>query len=159
MTETAKRILDAMMKANVSYGELSDATGIAKSSLQRYASGFTPKIPLDRIDAIARALNTTPSYLMCWTDDPSLSYTESTKKASPLEGEETLDEFDEIADTLLRLARRSGNTSPLTTQQKNAIEAAVRLVSAATDEELTPQQSATLDAIASLLMTNFDGSK
>lgn len=138
-------------------GDLGKLVGVAKSSVSEWEKGnHMPDV--DTISRIASALNVSFAYLV--QDEISQYEEEYDNKKSPSpNGEGLRDEFDEIADTLLRLARRSGNTSPLTTQQKNAIEAAVRLVSAATDEELTPQQSATLDAIASLLMTNFDGSK
>lgn len=66
MSEIAKRIIEAMRKADLSYGELSKITGIPKSALQRYATGETEKIPLDRIDAIAKATNVYSAYLLGW---------------------------------------------------------------------------------------------
>lgn len=71
MNEIACRILESLQKSELSYGELSNITGIPKSALQRYATGETGKIPIDRIEAIAKATNVSPSYLMGWTDDPS----------------------------------------------------------------------------------------
>lgn len=64
----AKNIRDTIEEKDISYGELSKATGIPKSALHRYATGETPKIPLDRIKLIANALNVTPGYLMGWED-------------------------------------------------------------------------------------------
>ena len=69
MGEISKRILLSIQNANISYGELSKATGIPKSALQRYATGATPKIPIDRIESIARATNVTAEYLMGWEED------------------------------------------------------------------------------------------
>ena len=51
------KIRNAMERANLSYGELSALTGISKSSLYRYASGFTPKIPLNRLGKKVPMLN------------------------------------------------------------------------------------------------------
>lgn len=58
----------------MSYYELSKKTGIPKSALHRYATGETPKIPLDRLEIIAEALNCSPAYLMGWEekDNPTL---------------------------------------------------------------------------------------
>ena len=70
MKEIATRILALIKEQNLSYGELAHITGIPKSALQRYATGETQKVPLDRVEIIAAALKTTPAYLMCWTDDP-----------------------------------------------------------------------------------------
>jgi len=66
MSEVGDRILTLLRAKKMSYGELSAATGIPKSALQRYATGETEKIPIDRIENIAIALNTTPAYLMGW---------------------------------------------------------------------------------------------
>lgn len=75
MSDIAKRILDAMQSQELSYADLSSKTGIPKSALQRYATGATPKIPMNRIENIATALNVSPAYLMGWdlissTDTP-----------------------------------------------------------------------------------------
>lgn len=44
----------------MSYQELSNKTGFSKSVLQRYETGTTKKIPADRIEKIAKALNVDP---------------------------------------------------------------------------------------------------
>ena len=48
----------------MSLQELSDLTGIAKSSLQRYSSGATDKIPTDRLIKIALKTHTSIFYLL-----------------------------------------------------------------------------------------------
>ncbi len=68
MSDISERILGLIAKKKTSYGELSKATGIPKSALQRYATGETEKIPVPRLELIARALNNTPEYLM-WGDN------------------------------------------------------------------------------------------
>ena len=69
MNEISKKILSAMQDAQISYGELSKMTGIPKSALQRYATGATEKLPIPRLEAIAKALNVSSAYLMGWVDD------------------------------------------------------------------------------------------
>lgn len=69
MSDIANRILDRMQEQNLSYAELSQKTGIPKSALQRYATGNTSKIPMDRIERIASALDVSAAYLMGWTDE------------------------------------------------------------------------------------------
>lgn len=68
MSAISKRILDLITTKDISYGELSDRTGIPKSALQRYATGQTEKIPIDRLQVIANALNTSAAALMGWDD-------------------------------------------------------------------------------------------
>ena len=66
MTEVSKRLLELIGRRGMSYSELAAKTGIPKSALQRYATGETAKIPLNRLEAMAGALRTTPSYLLGW---------------------------------------------------------------------------------------------
>lgn len=54
----------------MTYGDLAAKTGIAKSAIQRYATGETKKIPLPRLEALADALGVSAAYLMGW-DEPS----------------------------------------------------------------------------------------
>lgn len=68
MSAISNRILNIILEKEISYGELSEKTGIPKSALQRYATGQTEKIPIDRLDSIAKAIGTTPAYLMGWED-------------------------------------------------------------------------------------------
>lgn len=69
MEEIAKRIYDSIRKSGYSYGELSRITNIPKSALQRYATGETPKIPIDRVEKIASATNVSARYLMGWDEE------------------------------------------------------------------------------------------
>lgn len=71
MSEISNRILSLIHEKNISYGELSNMTGIPKSALQRYATGQTEKIPIDRLECIAKALGTTSAMLMGWEVPPT----------------------------------------------------------------------------------------
>ena len=68
MSVISERILSLIEKNGISYGDLSKATNIPKSALQRYATGETTKIPIPRIEAIARALGASAAYIMGWDD-------------------------------------------------------------------------------------------
>ena len=75
MSELSNRILALIEEKGLSYGELAEMTKIPKSALQRYATGSTEKIPLPRIEAIAKALGVSSAYLIGWAakeDKPSL---------------------------------------------------------------------------------------
>ena len=71
--DISRRILEKIKEKNMSYYELSKKTGIPKSALQRYATGETSKIPLDRLEMIAKALNCSPIYLMGWEESAKTS--------------------------------------------------------------------------------------
>lgn len=66
MNERAKRIKKLITDSGKSYQELSKITGVAKSSLQRYASGVTTKIPLDVVDKLEKAFGVPRGYIMGW---------------------------------------------------------------------------------------------
>lgn len=77
MSVRSERIKALIEESKQSYQELEKTTGIKKSSLQRYASGVTTKIPLDVIEKLSKAFNVSQEYLMGWDDE--------TKKISPEE--------------------------------------------------------------------------
>ncbi len=76
----SERISNAIIKSGYSYQELEKITGVSKSSLQRYATGETRKIPIDSIEAIAAATGKDARYLMGW-DDPATDQNESNVSA------------------------------------------------------------------------------
>lgn len=68
MSEISERLYAAITEKEYSYGELSTMTGIPKSAIQRYATGETEKIPLDRLEKLASVLGVSSCYLMGWSD-------------------------------------------------------------------------------------------
>lgn len=66
MSEISERLLSAISEKGYSYGELSKLTGLPKSAIQRYATGQTEKIPVDRLEALASVLGVTSKHLMGW---------------------------------------------------------------------------------------------
>jgi transcriptional regulator with XRE-family HTH domain len=91
MSTRSERIKSLIELSGKSYQEMEKLTGIKKSSLQRYASGVTTKIPLDVIEKLANAFNVSQEYLMGWEE----------KKKSPSEPE--LTEGDKMMLEIFRL--------------------------------------------------------
>lgn len=71
MNNLPEKIIFYMKEKDVSYSQLSTLTGLSKSSLQRYATGTTSKIPIEAISKIETALNLNKGTLMGWTDNTS----------------------------------------------------------------------------------------
>lgn len=65
MRERRKRLNDLMQTNHITLIELEKQTGVAKSSIQRYLSGETTKIPIDFFEKVAKATNTSLEYLIC----------------------------------------------------------------------------------------------
>ena len=119
MSEISKRLLQLIEDNDISYGELSKKTNIPKSALQRYATGETEKIPITRIEVIAKALNTTAQFIMGWDENesynndifsiPGINPIPKTYKrprlgtiacGEPILAEENLEAYDDIPDSI-----------------------------------------------------------
>lgn len=79
----SEKLSYAMREKKISIRELSDMTGIPKSAIQRYTSGATDKIPIDRMMLMAEALGIEPAFVMGWNDAPSIE----TQDADPVKAE------------------------------------------------------------------------
>jgi transcriptional regulator with XRE-family HTH domain len=71
MSTRSERIKLLIEQSGKSYQELEKLTGIKKSSLQRYASGVTTKIPLDVIEKLSFAFNVSQEYILGWEEKES----------------------------------------------------------------------------------------
>lgn len=63
------KLLSLMKEKNYSYADLEKLTSYSRSTLQRYFTGNTEKIPLDLIEEIAPIFGVTAAYLAGWEDD------------------------------------------------------------------------------------------
>lgn len=52
--------------------EVASLVGLSRQTLSRYETGIIGNIPSDRIELLAKALHTSPAYLMGWADDPAV---------------------------------------------------------------------------------------
>ena len=89
MSVRSERIKSLIEQSQKTYQELEKITGIKKSSLQRYASGITTKIPLDVIEKLSNTFGVSQEYLMGWIDEPTATQKKSPSKDATLtDGEE-----------------------------------------------------------------------
>ena len=63
-----KRIKKRRLELEYSFQDLADKTNMSKSTLQRYETGAIKNLPLDKLEVLASALQTTPAYLMGWDE-------------------------------------------------------------------------------------------
>jgi len=71
-----ERIKQLRENLKLSYQELAVLTGMSKSTLQRYETGAIKNIPLSKVNVLAKALHTTPAYLMGWDKKESTNNSE-----------------------------------------------------------------------------------
>lgn len=64
------RIHNLRMDRSMTLEELGSKIGVGKGTVKKYENGIIENIPSDKIEALAQSLETTPEYLMGWSDDP-----------------------------------------------------------------------------------------
>lgn len=64
-----QRIKHRRKELKISADELAKALGKDRSTIFRYEKGDIEKLPLDILEPIAKVLQTTPRYLMGWTEE------------------------------------------------------------------------------------------
>ena len=109
MQEIINRIKDRRKKMMMSYQDLSDKTGLSKSTLQRYETGFIKNIPLDKLEILAYGLDMEPAELMGWNtvkEDKMLSENENRllqcfKKLTPSGQEKVIDYTEDLSNNRL----------------------------------------------------------
>ena len=114
-----QRISQCRKEKQLTMLELGKAIGVGKTAISKYESGKITKIPSDKIEAIAAALDVTPGYLMGWTDHPDQM------DVFDMPGMTAEDRTAAYADSTEQQARKS--------EKRRALEA---LVNSATEEEI-----------------------
>lgn len=66
MSETGKRIKERRKQLGISADKVAELSGVSRSTIFRYENGDIDKVPGEAIEPIAKALLTTPAYLMGW---------------------------------------------------------------------------------------------
>lgn len=69
--EFRDKIKSLRNKLGMTMDELSKKVGVSTPTIQRYESGEIKNVRRDKIQLLADALETTPSYLMDWTESDS----------------------------------------------------------------------------------------
>lgn len=110
MNLNEQKIIDRIKKRRqelgLSYQDLADKTGLSKSTLQRYETGAISNIPLSKLNVLAKALQTTPTYIMGMDIDnqPQYDCYTNLKNLSP-ENQEKVKEYM----NLLSIAEKKEN--------------------------------------------------
>lgn len=89
----ADRIKGLRKERGLTLEQVADVVGVGKSTVRKWETGMIANMKRDKIASLAKALGTTPAYLMGWT--------ESKDEVSPAEPE-----LSEGEKMLLELFRR-----------------------------------------------------
>lgn len=71
MSSFADRLSRAMQAKGMTLEQLAEKSLISKSTIQRYATGQTKNVPIEKARALADALGVTYGYISGWEEAPS----------------------------------------------------------------------------------------
>lgn len=71
-SKIGKRIYDLRKKNGMTLESLGNAVGTGKQTIKKYEDGTITNIPSDKIEKLAKALHTTPAYLMGWESEEEI---------------------------------------------------------------------------------------
>ena len=67
--DMAKKIKDLRVSQKLTLEQVANQVGVGKSTVRKWETGMIANMRRDKIAALAKALHTTPAYLMGWTDE------------------------------------------------------------------------------------------
>ena len=68
-SNVGQRIFEARKRRKISRKEIADFLQVHETTIKRYEDGNTKKLPTDRLEKIAKYLNTSIEYLMGWEEE------------------------------------------------------------------------------------------
>ena len=94
MEGMAQRIKALRQEKGLTLEQVADIVGVGKSTVRKWETGMIANMRRDKIAALAKALGTTPAYLMGWKEE------DAKKESSP--SEPTLTEGEQMLLNLFR---------------------------------------------------------
>lgn len=93
----AQRIKDLRHARGLTLEQVAEVVGVGKSTVRKWETGMIANMRRDKIADLAKALGTTPAYLMGWKEDVSKSNSPTVPKLS--EGEQkVIDLFRQVPE-------------------------------------------------------------
>ena len=86
------RIKQLREQKGMTLEDLGNKVGVGKSTVRKWETGMIANMRRDKIKKVADALNTSPEYLMGWTD-PHVEFEVDNPMPSKGDREEALDEY------------------------------------------------------------------
>jgi transcriptional regulator with XRE-family HTH domain len=109
--QMAQRIRDLRQEKGLTLEQVADVVGVGKSTVRKWETGIIANMRRDKIASLAKALGTTPAYLMGWEDVDTPTHPQPNKQEVP-------------ERNIIRIAGRDGSYEErvLTDEQINALK-------------------------------------
>ncbi len=69
MSDMSQKIYNLRKEQNKTLEDVAAIVGVGKSTVRKWETGMIANMRRDKIAKLAKALNTTPAYLMGWTEE------------------------------------------------------------------------------------------
>lgn len=89
MERMAQRIKELRQEKKLTLEQVADVVGVGKSTVRKWETGMIANMRRDKIADLAKALGTTPAYLMGW-DEETTEEKETPSKLELTEGEKLI---------------------------------------------------------------------
>ena len=67
--ELSRKLKDLRLQKGMTLEQVGDIVGVGKSTVRKWETGMIANMKRDKIALLAKALGTTPAYLMGWEED------------------------------------------------------------------------------------------
>ena len=69
INETGNKIKELRIKNGLTLEQVGTLVGVGKSTVRKWETGMIANMKRDKISSLAKALNTTPAYLLGWEEE------------------------------------------------------------------------------------------
>lgn len=95
-SDFSRKIKQLRLEKGMTLEQVADIVGVGKSTVRKWETGMIANMKRDKIALLAKALGTTPAYLMGWNEEENISVLDEPKltEAQRL----MLDLFDQVPE-------------------------------------------------------------
>lgn len=109
--DLSQKIYELRKHHELTLEQVADVVGVGKSTVRKWETGMIANMRRDKIALLAKALHTTPAYLMGWEDDNTIEDTLSPRRIPvlgyvaagiPIEAIEDIIDYEDLSPELLK---------------------------------------------------------
>ena len=78
-SEFSRKIRELRLRKGMTLEQVADIVGVGKSTVRKWETGMIANMKRDKIALLAKALGTTPAYLMGWKEEGTTSNSDEPK--------------------------------------------------------------------------------
>lgn len=109
--DLSQKIYELRKHHGLTLEQVADVVGVGKSTVRKWETGMIANMRRDKIALLAKALHTSPAYLMGWEDDNTIEESHSAQRIPvlgyvaagiPIEAIENIIDYEELSPDMLK---------------------------------------------------------